>query len=159
MGVSAQFYNTSSPPNKIDKALTAVGTAITARPNTPCNIITPSLIVDYNSSIAGANYCILGAPFNRKYFVNSVTLDSGNLMIVQLTVDALSTYATAIKSCLGIVTRSAKYDYPTLYIDTQLPIAPNQIIRDGGKLPNSQFVTNATQSYLLTTIGSTNNTP
>ncbi len=156
-GFSVTFYKTASNPFKIDKVLTDATPITNAKPNTPCNVLTPQLIINYNSAIANYNYCILGAPFNRCYFVGNITLDSAHQMIVPLSVDVMSTYGNGIKNANGVVTRSSKYSYPTLYIDSQLPVAPNKIVLDGDTFSGAMFNTNATQSFLLTTIGSTNN--
>lgn len=158
--MTISFYASSDDPKKLDKAM---GTAI-ASPNVintddTISLLNPSFLVVSNNAYFTATHVHCSALGNRYYFINNITLLTGGKMMVSCSIDVLKTYAAKIKQSQCIVTRSAKYDYPTLYIDTQLPVAPNQIIRDGGKLPNSQFVTNATQSYLLTTIGSTNNTP
>lgn len=159
VGFSVTFYKTASNPFKIDKVLTDATPITNAKPNTPCNVLNPQLIINYNSAIANCNYCILGAPFNKRYFVRDVTLDSAHQMLISLAVDVMSTYANGIKNASGVVIRSSKHSYPTLYIDTQLPVAPNKIVLDGDTFSGAMFNTNATQSFLLTTIGSTNNNP
>ena len=152
------FYASSDDPKKLDKAM---GTAI-ASPNVintddTISLLNPSFLVVSNAAYFTATHVHCSALGNRYYFINNITLLTGGKMMVSCSIDVLKTYAAQIKLSQCIVTRSAKYDYPTLYIDSQLPVAPNKIVLDGDTFSGAMFNTNATQSFLLTTIGSTNN--
>lgn len=156
--MTISFYASSDDPKKLDKAM---GTAI-ASPNVintddTISLLNPSFLVVSNTAYFTATHVFCSALGNRYYFINNITLLTGGKMMVSCSIDALKTYAAQIKLSQCIVTRSAKYDYPTLYIDSQLPVAPNKIVLDGDTFSGAMFNTNATQSFLLTTIGSTNN--
>ena len=155
--MTISFYASSDDPKKLDKAM---GTAI-ASPNVintddTISLLNPSFLVVSNTAYFTATHVHCSALGNRYYFINNITLLTGGKMMVSCSIDVLKTYAAQIKLSQCIVTRSAKYDYPTLYIDSQLPVAPNKIILDGDTFSGPMFNTNETQSFLLTTIGSTN---
>lgn len=156
--MTISFYASSDDPKKLDKTM---GTAI-ASPNVintddTISLLNPSFLVVSNSAYFTATHVYCSALGGRYYFINNITLLTGGKMMVSCSIDVLKTYAAQIKQSQCIVTRSAKYDYPTLYIDSQLPVAPNKIVLDGDIFSGAMFNTNATQSFLLTTIGSTNN--
>lgn len=156
--MTISFYASSDDPKKLDKAM---GTAI-ASPNVintddTISLLNPSFLVVSNNAYFTATHVHCSALGNRYYFINNITLLTGGKMMVSCSIDVLKTYAAQIKQSQCIVTRSSKYDYPTLYIDSQLPVAPNKIVLDGDTFSGAMFNTNATQSFLLTTIGSTNN--
>lgn len=156
--MTISFYASSDDPKKLDKAM---GTAI-ASPNVintddTISLLNPSFLVVSNAAYFTATHVYCSTLGNRYYFINNITLLTGGKMMVSCSIDVLKTYAAQIKLSQCIVTRSAKYDYPTLYIDSQLPVAPNKIVLDGDTFSGAMFNTNAIQSFLLTTIGSTNN--
>lgn len=151
------FYSCSDDPKKVDKAMgNPIASANVINTDDTISLLTPSFIVVSNSAYLGATHVFCAALGNRYYFTGDITLLTGGKMLIPCSVDPLTTFAEGIKRSPCIVTRSAKYEYPTLYIDSQLPVAPNKIILDGDTFSGPMFNTNETQSFLLTTIGSTN---
>lgn len=152
------FYSCSDDPKKVDKAMgNPIASANVINTDDTISLLTPSFIVVSNAAYLGATHVYCAALGNRYYFTGDITLLTGGKMLIPCSIDPLTTFAEGIKRSPCIVTRSAKYDYPTLYIDSQLPVSPNKIDLDGGSFGGEQFDTTATQSYLLTTIGSTSN--
>ena len=152
------FYASSDDPKKLDKTM---GNPI-ASPNVintddTISLLNPSFLVVSNAAYFTATHVYCSALGGRYYFINNITLLTGGKMMVSCSIDVLKTYAAQIKLSQCIVTRSAKYEYPTLYIDNQLPVSPNKVEIEYGKFAGEMFTTTATQSYLLTTIGSTSN--
>lgn len=152
------FYSCSDDPKKVDKAMrTAIASANVINTDDNISLLTPSFIVVSNSEYLRATHVFCAALGNRYYFTGDITLLTGGKMLIPCSIDPLTTFAEGIKRSPCIVTRSAKYEYPTLYIDSQLPVSPNKVEIEYGKFAGEMFTTTATQSYLLTTIGSTSN--
>lgn len=107
--VTATFYKTKDDPRTIGKSLESVGTSIDCRIYNNSSITKPTIVLKYNSSIfGGANYCKLGAPFNRYYFMSPPQTMDGGRMIIPLDIDVRNTYAQGIRNLTPIVTRSEK---------------------------------------------------
>ena len=156
--MTISFYASSDDPKKLDKSM---GDAI-ASPNVintddTISLLNPSFLVVSNTAYFTATHVKCETLGSRYYFINNITLLTGGKMLVSCSIDVLKTYAAQIKLSQCIVTRSAKYEHPTLYIDNQLPVSPNKVNIEYGKFAGEMFTTTATQSYLLTTIGSTSN--
>lgn len=148
------FYNISCSPNTVDKTpYITGGTAFTnVKPNEPCNILSPSLVMTYSSAVANSNYCYIDT-FGRWYFVTGVTLVSATRCIVSCAVDVLHTYHANIKNCIGTVLRSESVGKPTMIGDSKLPVYTNERIVDCDNFPDTPFERNGLNPYILTTIG------
>lgn len=141
MAFTATFYNCSDDPNKVNKTLVDGTEVQKLRPTDDCDLISPVFLLDYNSTIAGCNYCVVGAPFNRHYFITNIDIGIGNVMKIHCSVDPLTTYADDIKKCNACIIRSESVGAPTYVVDNKLPINPNKkelksIILKGGFTPN-----------------------
>lgn len=83
----------------------------------PCDILNPQLIIDYNTLIYSANAFEVPI-WNRTYFLDNVTLSSGDRMILTGTVDVCETYWQEIKALNATVIR-------------------NEVVTDSGLIDNS----------------------
>lgn len=137
MAISVTFYNNSADVRVVDKStsLTQIKTK-TCYPVSGCNILNPTIKIDYDTDIMGANYMIIGAPFNRAYFITDMAMDVGQSMNVSGSVDVLHTYATQIKASTAQVVRSESTK-TTMQVDGELPIDPKRYSIEGIVLPST----------------------
>lgn len=94
----------------------------------PCDILNPTIILNYDSSILSCNYAEIPTFGNRKYFIKDKSVEPGKLMYLTLVVDALETYAKGIKNSPGIITRASYLGHPTDVVDNQYPILTDKRI-------------------------------
>lgn len=143
--MTVTLYTCTDDPRKLDKTITAIGTAITAEPTDDCSVITPRLILTYDSSRLACNYFYI-SDFGRYYFVTGMTVMPGGLIDLTGKIDVLKTYADGIKNCTAVITRSESIGQPTQIIDKMLPIDPNKKELLTSK---KDFVTNHNNMYLV----------
>lgn len=139
MSFSATLYNNSDDPKKLSKNLTGGLTVSSITPTESCDILSPTFILNYNSSYTSCNYIVVGAPFNRSYFITDMKIDIGKKIIINCAVDVLETYKLSIKNCIACVTRNEGIGEPTYVPDDKLPLDPNQkelktVLLEGGEI-------------------------
>lgn len=149
--MTVTLYTCTDDPRKLDKTITAIGTAISAEPTDDCSIINPRLILTYNSNRLTCNYFYI-SDFSRYYFVTGMTVMPGGLIDLTGKIDVLKTYSASIKACDATIIRSESVSGPTQYPDNKLPILPNRfdvtsIPMGGNKLPQATILT--PYNYLL----------
>ena len=98
MSFNATLYNCADDPRKAVKTLGSGILISSIVPTESCDILNPTFILDYNSSYASCNYVVVGAPFNRSYFITDMKIDIGKKIVISCAVDVLSTYWDSIKS-------------------------------------------------------------
>lgn len=108
MALTLTLYNVSDNPKKVSKDL---GDPVytfnnNVKPTDPCDLLNPSFIIDYDVGPISANYCIVSAPFSRNYFITDVEMLTGGRKKLICSVDALTSWQSGIKSCVGTFTRS-----------------------------------------------------
>lgn len=104
MSFDIVLQRNNSENNKLTKTLTTIAT-YSGTLKTDTSIINPIIIVQCDlSDVANANYMTVSA-FGRSYFITNIRSISNNLVEFSAHVDVLSTYATQIKACTGIVKR------------------------------------------------------
>lgn len=123
--MNVTLYKTSDDINVMNKTLTAITNPIACAPTIDCNTENPSIILAYNSAYLNCNYAYIDT-FNKYYYVAPPTVQSGQRIKLDLTVDALYTYRESIKNCKGLVLRSESEGKPTAVVDNMLPINPNR---------------------------------
>ena len=148
------LYTTADDVRKVNKALNTVK-SVTATPTEPMNVLTPTLIINYDNNVLSANYVYIPA-LNRYYYIDNMDLLKGNRLLLTCRVDVLKTYAAALTDCDCIVTRSESVGTPTEVPDKNLPVDPNReeiksIIFD--KDPFNIDATNTAKCWQLTTNG------
>ena len=105
MSFSATLYNYSDDPRKLNKTLSG-GTAVsTIIPTEACDILNPTFILNYNNAYTTCNYIVVGAPFNRSYFITDMKIDIGKKIVISCAVDVLQTYKDSIKTISANVVR------------------------------------------------------
>ena len=107
MSVNATFYKTTDDPRKIGKNHTSnfVKSATAMIYNTS-SITNPTLVLQYDADIfGGANYCYLGTPFNRCYFMGPPQTLDGGRMIIGLSVDVRETWKDEIDNIECVIGR------------------------------------------------------
>ncbi len=111
-----RIYKTTDDPRVVHKLYTPLFNT-QCEVYYPCNILTPELIIDYNTLIYDANaFEVLS--WHRTYFLDNVTLSSGNRMILSGSVDVCETYWSEIKALNATVIR-------------------NEVVTDSGLVDNS----------------------
>ena len=142
MSFSATLYNNSDDPKVLSKTLTGGNNVSSIVPTEACDILNPTFILNYNSAYTTCNYIVVGAPFNRSYFITDMKIDIGKKIEITCAVDVLETYKDSIKDCIACVTRNEGIGGPTYVPDDKLPLDPNQkelksVLLEGGSLGGS----------------------
>ena len=148
------LYNISCAPNVVNKSSFLVDPLIISnvRPNDPCDMLNPSIVLDWFDGIESYNYVYIST-FDRFYFVTGVTLTSGKRCMLSCAVDVLHTYHSDITRCTGTVLRSESIGKPTMISDSKLPIHTNERTIDSINFPDTPFTRTVGSHYILTTIG------
>lgn len=149
------FYQVSDSPNTVFKNIgNSVYTVTDARFITDCDILSPTLIMTYSSTIRNANYVYI-PEFERYYFITGMTLMSGKRVAVHCAVDVLYTYRLSIKSCRGTVLR-AENPTTTLMHDNKYPLTANVDVYSW-LFPQTPWSASEGYNYLITTCGGVEN--
>lgn len=125
MAFSATLYNNNDDPKVLNKTLSGGYPVSSIVPTEACDILSPTFILNYNSTYTTCNYIVVGAPFNRSYFITDIKIDIGKKIVISCAVDVLETYKDSIKDCMACVTRNEGIGKPTYVPDNKLPIDPN----------------------------------
>jgi hypothetical protein len=104
------LYKNNTPPPHMGRSLTAV--SVLDVPDTvieKMDLLNPILTVKNDAfvGISAANYCHLGAPFNRYYFMGTATAGEDGLTRIPCHVDVLYTYRSYILNADCIAERSS----------------------------------------------------
>lgn len=112
MSFNIKLQTNSSDVNVLSKTITDImEVSGTLKSNT--SILTPS--IEFEGELTtNCNYMTI-PEFGRSYFVTDVISTGNNRFIVSGRVDVLTTYASQIRACTGIVARQR--DQWNLYID------------------------------------------
>lgn len=106
MSFSATLYNCSDDPRKLNKKLEG-GTAIAyIEPTESCDILNPVFILNYNADYTTKNYIVVGAPFNRSYFITDMKIDIAKKIVITCAVDVLQTYKSEIEKISTTIVRN-----------------------------------------------------
>lgn len=114
------FYKTDSPKISTAKSITN-GTTYSVQLKENTTIEEPVIIVTGYNEI-DKNYCYI-VDFNRYYFINDITILTGNRTEIKLGVDVATTYATEILNSTQLIMRNENIGL-NMIPDTQHPIAP-----------------------------------
>ena len=105
-----QLFKNNTPPPHMGRSLTPVA-AFTIPENVieKMDLLNPVLTFKNSDfpNIATANYCHLGAPFNRYYFMGTATAGEDGLTRIPCHVDVLYTYRQNILNADCIAERSS----------------------------------------------------
>ncbi len=104
MSLTLQFYNTTSNPKKINKAITAVGGAISLDPFEDFDLENPYVIL--NNGTAVGNYAKID---NDYFFAEEPILMTGNRKMVRFIKDVLMSNKDQLMNVEVIADRSSNY--------------------------------------------------
>lgn len=147
--MTVTLYSNRSAPEKLDKDITQIGSALALTPTAAIDILRPDILLGYNSAFLGCNYCYIDT-YQRYYFVK-ITVDTAQRMILHCTVDPLMSFNAAIKSCPICVVRSETAG-TGFVIDKQLPIDTSRYFVEGKFFPNTPLTYDGTipgRRYIL----------
>ena len=145
------LYNNKSDKRQLVKNITEIKT-ISATAKGEINIISPTLILEYFST--DFNYCYI-SDFKRYYFVNSITLLSGQRVQINLSVDVLMTYKEEIKNLTVNVLRYENIE-PTFLTDSRIPLFSDtvqKVIEFPENIFNLENPSENSKNFLLTVAG------
>lgn len=104
MAISIVLQRNDSERNRVTKTLTTLAT-VSGVLKDSTSIIDPTLIISGDiGNYVTCNYCTI-ADFGRSYYVKDIRSLRNNIFEISCHVDALSSFATQIKACTGIVQR------------------------------------------------------
>ena len=127
MATTINLYTISDDPRKINKTL---GTPING--GTPIqlylrdestDVLAPEVSFAYSAQYAAANYAYIPA-WGRYYFISGMRVTPAGRLYLQLKVDVLMTYASAILAAPVNVVRSESAGINYIH-DSELPINPD----------------------------------
>lgn len=102
------LYNCSDDPRKLSKTLSGETPVTGVKPTGIVDLMNPTFELSYDSDYTTKNYCVVGAPFNRSYFITDMKIDIGKKIIISCAVDVLQTYKDDIKPINANVIRQEK---------------------------------------------------
>lgn len=161
MSFSATLYNCSDDPRKLSKNLESGVAISTIIPTESCDILNPVFILNYNAGYATKNYIVVGAPFNRSYFITDMKIDIGKKIVINCSVDVLGTYSNEILNIQGYIVRTGHAASMNRFIsDNSIPIK-TETITDNFKFDKTPFniyprdssIERSKRSFVLTVIG------
>lgn len=126
MGAVTFYYN-SADKRVLDKDdfLTTKKTFSDVKFKDDSSIMTPTLIVNYDSKIFESNYVKIDA-FSRYYFITNITV-SQQYLLVECKVDVLQTFKDEIKTMSGYYNRTSTLNKANKYVvDNRFPIQRNK---------------------------------
>lgn len=94
----------ASEENRVDKDVTDI-IDLEGTLRDQSSILNPKILVELDTMPAACNYMTI-AEFGRKYFVTDIVSVRNGVYQIVGRVDVLSSYATQIRACKGIVKRS-----------------------------------------------------
>ena len=149
--MTVTLYKNTSDKRNLNKSLTEIKT-VSATAKGDINIISPTLIIQYFNT--DFNYCYI-SELNRFYYVNSLTLLSGQRLQIDLSVDVLMTYKEEIKNLTVNVLRYENID-PTFLTDSRIPLFSDtlqKVIEFPENIFNLENPSENSKNFLLTVAG------
>ena len=113
---TVQLYTNASEYDHVDKTLTQIGTDLTCTARGECSILYPEIEIAVDSIPAAANYMYI-ADFGRYYFIDEIVSVRTGLVRIRGTVDPLTSFATQLRQCSGIVHRAESPEAYNTYLD------------------------------------------
>lgn len=101
-----QLYQTISPKERVNKTLTAVGSALTGTIKEESSIIDPIIKISA-SSLPDANYLYI-EEFKRYYYINNIICDYDGIFEIHAHVDVLMSNKTALLKQRAVIAKQQK---------------------------------------------------
>lgn len=135
--MTVNLLKTLDDPKKLQKSYITIANNITCQPSEPCDIMTPTIILNNNTTYISANYMYV-ADWKRFYFLHPAIMLPGNRIEFNASADTLMSYADYILNCDCTVIRSesAGINY---FPDNKLPVDPSQNFLQGVLFPQQPF--------------------
>ena len=118
--MSAEFtlrlYTNTSEYDYVDKQLTQIATDLSCIARAECSILSPEIEVELDSVPASANYMYI-LEFGRYYFIDEIVVVRTGLYRIRGAVDPLTSFATELRACSGIVHRAESAQAYNTYLD------------------------------------------
>lgn len=149
--MTVTLYKNTSDKRNLNKTIATIK-SVSATAKGEINIISPTLILEYFST--DFNYCYI-SDFKRYYFVNSITLLTGQRVQINLSVDVLMTYKEEIKNLTVNVLRYENID-PTFLSDSRIPLFSDtvqKVIEFPENIFNLENPPENSKNFLLTVAG------
>ena len=149
------FYVNTASKETLDKTeyLTQVGSSRTFNEFLEVDIDKPTFCAAYdgNAQILTSNYLHIGAPFNKYYYITSLSLDTARRLNLELEVDALMSNKDEILN-LDVIVRRNEFTEPNYMFDDEFPI--NSDRKDISKIsfPLLEIPTVHYSEYILVTM-------
>lgn len=105
MSFTITLYDCADDPRKLNKTLSGGTQVAGVKPTGIVDLMSPTFELNYNSAYTTKNYCEVGAPFNRSYFITDMQIDIGKKIIISCAVDVLQTYRGEISGINANVVR------------------------------------------------------
>lgn len=105
MAFSLTLYDCGDDPRTLNKTLTGDTLVSNVKPTGVVDLMSPTFELDYSADYTTKNYCVVGAPFNRSYFITDMKIDIGKKIYISCAVDVLQTYSGAINGINANVVR------------------------------------------------------
>ena len=147
------LYNCSDDPRTLNKTLTDIAEVRDVKPTGIVDLMNPTFELGYDSNYTTKNYCVVGAPFNRSYFITDMKIDIGKKIIISCAVDVLQTYKDNIDDINANVIRQENLTEPYLP-DSEYKIRSgfqNQTYNWYSQTGNTVFA--STPYYILNVLG------
>lgn len=132
-----QLLSISDDTRKINKTVNQITALLPCAVTEDSNsILNPKMLLKWNSDYIGANYAYI-PEFQRYYFIDDISLNTGGNCVVSLSVDVLYTYSAQILQMTVTAARSSnKYNR---YLNDNQQVTTNNPINQIKKLPNMPF--------------------
>ena len=152
--MQVQLLSISDDTRKINKTVNQITELLPCAVTEDSNsILNPRLLLKWNEGYIGANYAYI-PEFQRYYFIDDISLNTGGNCVVSLSVDVLYTYATQIMQLTVTASRSSnkynRYLNDNEQVTTNKPI--NQIKQFGG-LPFNPALMGSGSRCILVALG------
>lgn len=116
---------TTDDPRVLSKSTTTVSAGVDMTPKGNLDIITPLVVLAYNTAYLSANYCYI-PELGRYYYISDMVLSPGSQIVLQLSVDVLKTWDAQIRGCEGVIVRSESIGSNSCP-DDKYPIDPREV--------------------------------
>ena len=149
--MTVTLYKNTSDKRNLNKVISEIK-SVSATAKGDINIISPTLIIQYFNT--DFNYCYI-SELNRFYYVNSLTLLTGQRMQINLSVDVLMTYKEEIKNLTVNVLRYENIE-PTFLSDSRIPLFSDtvqKVIEFPENIFNIESPSENSKNFLLTVAG------
>ena len=146
-----QLLSISDDTRKINKTVKQITELLPCAVTEDSNsILNPRLLLKWNESYIGANYAYI-PEFQRYYFIDDISLNTGGNCVVSLSVDVLYTYSAQIMQLTVTASRSSnkynRYLNDNEQVTTNKPI--NQIKQFGGLPFNPALMGSGSRCFLV----------